>query len=115
MLFVALSCCPFVVLTMAVEISLAEFNSNCSLFACVSADGHLKVWDVLTGSVRAQKPADLADPISCLAFCPLLDDVSVCCSVSIYPCVSLSGSGVQRIGYAFSTAFTLAMLAPHSR
>jgi WD40 repeat protein len=56
-----------------------ELNGNNSLFASLSSDGYLKVWDVVTGSVRSQRPADLSDQLTCMSWCPLPDEVCAQC------------------------------------
>lgn len=50
---------------------IVEFNVDNTLCATVGLDGLLKVWDTVTGAVRAQRNADLSDKITSLSWCSL--------------------------------------------
>lgn len=45
---------------------LSSFSPGAEIFAAVSADGYLKLWDVASGNLRTAPPADLKDPITCI-------------------------------------------------
>ncbi len=55
--------------------TLVELNADNTMCVTVGADGLLRVWDTATGTVRAQRNADLSDNITCVTWCHLPDEV----------------------------------------